>query len=238
MHEETETQWGLRLASWALLLYLGAILAGVSSAFVLRIILLQEPYIPAYSFYLFLFTLPATLLSATSAIIFLLGFSTMYRHRGEPGSVRDRNLKRSFLLLLGSIVALITGWAVTLFLPFLLPTALALDAFRTLQAVRVVLSLGIGIILAFLLALLLYYVVVSLAPERLMSRLNLAVVLFVLSAIVTFALALASMWTDLPLQEFNEAFVAPSALALLLFWSVYRASQRSLDPPPSQSLST
>lgn len=227
MHEETETRWGLKIAGWALLLYLGAILVGVSSAVVLRIILLG-PNVSAYSLYIFLLTLPATLLSLTSGIIFLVGFSTMYRHRGEPGAVRDNNMRRSFLLLLGLIAALVTGWTLSLFLFLLFPVAFQTGNFQTVQAVMVVVRLGVGIIVSFLLALLLYYVVLSLVPVNLLSRLKLAFVLMVLGAIVTFALGVASLRTALPFQELNEVFVAPSALALLLFWSVYRASQRSL----------
>ncbi len=89
-----------------------------------------------------------------------------------------------------------------------------------------VVSSGIGVVVATLLALILYYVVISYPPPNLLSRVKIAVVLMVFGAIVAFAISIIALWTTFP-QDFNEVFVAPSALAVFLFWSVYRASQRS-----------
>ncbi len=208
-HTGRETRWGLRLASWALLMQLVAILWGAAFAVVLRVIFLQELDFSAYSFYLFFLGLPATLLSLASALTFLLGFSAMYRHRGEPGNARHEDMRKSFLLLLAVIVAFVARWGVILFLPAFFPTALDPEEFQTLQTVRSVVSGSVGIIVNVLLALFFYYVVVSLVPANLVSRLKLAVVLLVLGAIVTFALVLASPQIGLPLQEFNEVLVAP-----------------------------
>ncbi len=226
MHTDTETQWGLKLASWALLVYLSGIAVSASAAVLLRVTSSRGP---ALSAYLPVFTLLGGLLLFTSSIIFLIGFSAMYRHRGKAGLARDRNLRTSLFLLIGTAAAVLGTFTVSLLLPFLLLPVSGPGAVRALLSFVGFISRGVGIIGALLLSLLLYYIVVSLVPPGFLSRLKLAVVLFVLSAIVASALALAATWTDLPLQEFNEVFVAPSALAVLLFWSVYRASQRFLD---------
>ncbi len=235
MHTETETRWGLKLVGWSLLLNLSAIVASALVVLTLRVTLSRGPgfwaYFPVFSF-------SAWFLSVASGILFLLAFSTMYRHRGESGLIRDRQMRTSLFLLVGTITALVGWFSVSLFVPFLLILSSGPGGVQALLVLTSLISRGVAILVALLLALLLYYMVVSLVPSRLLSRLKLAVVLFVLSAIAAFGLALASMWTDLPLQEFNEVFVAPSALAVLLFWSVYRASQRPLDLPTSQSLST
>ncbi len=225
-HTEGETRWGLRLASWALLIQFVAILWGAAAAVVVRFILSQTPYVLEFSFYIPLFFLPATILSAASAILFLVGFSSMYRHRGEPGTVVYGNLRRSFFLLLALIAAYLAEWAVLLFSSFFFPAGFELGEFQTFQAARAIVSWGVGVVAAVLLAVFLYYVVISFVSVNLLSRLKLAVVLMVLGAIVTLAVFLLALWTTFP-QEFNVVFVAPSALAFFLFWSVYRASQRS-----------
>lgn len=225
MHADTETQWGLKLASWALLVYFSAIVVNASGAVLLRV---TSPRGPALSAYLPVLTLLGGLLLLTSSIIFLIGFSTMYRHRGEAGLARDRNLRTSLFLLMGTAVTVLGMFTVSLLLPFLIRPASEPGAVQALLSFVGFISRGVGIIGALLLSLLLYYIVVSRVPPGFLSRLKLAVVLFVLSAIVAFAFALTATWTDLPLQEFNEVFMAPSALAVLLFWSVYRTSQRSL----------
>ena len=235
MHTDTETQWGLKLASWALLVYLSAIVVSASGAVLLRVTSSRGP---ALLVLLPVITVSGGLLLLTSSIIFLIGFSTMYRHRGEAGLARDRNLRTSLFLLIGTAVAVLGMFTVSLFLPLLLLPASGPGAIQALLSFVGFISRGVGIIRALLLSFLLYYIVVSLVPAGFLSRLKLAVVLFVLSAIVAFAFALAATWTDLPLQEFNEVFVAPSALAVLLFWSVYRASQRSLALSSIKSIET
>lgn len=223
-HTERETRWGLRFASWALLINFVAILWGAAAAVVVRFILLQTPSVWV-SFYILLLFLPASFLYAASAILFLVGFSSMYRHRGESGTIIYGNLRRSFVLLLAFIAAYLAGWAVLFFSTFFFPL-FEPGGFQTFQAARAVVSSGISVVVAILLASFLYYVVISYASPNLLSRLKLAVVLFVFGAIVTLALFFLAVWTTFP-QEFNEVFVAPSALAVFLFWSVYRASQRS-----------
>ena len=223
-HTEGETRWGLKLGGWALLINFVAILWGAAAALVFRFILLQTPGVWV-SFYFPLLFLPAQLLYVASAILFLVGFSSMYRHRGEPGTVIYGNLRRSFVLLLAFIAAFLAGSAVLFFSAFLFPI-FGPGGFQTFQASRAVVSSGISVVVALLLAAFLYYVVISYAPPNLLSRLKLAVVLFVFGAIVTLALFFLAVWTTFP-QEFNQVFVAPSALAVFLFWSVYRASQRS-----------
>ena len=224
-HTEGETRWGLKLASWALLIHFVAILWGAAAAVVVRFILLQTPIVLEFSFYFFLLGLPALFLSAASAILFLLGFSSMYRHRGESGTVVYGNLRRSFVLLLAFIAAFLAGWAVLFFSAFFFPL-FGPGGFQAFQAAMAVVSSGIGVVVAILLAFLLYYVVISYASPSLLSRLKIAGVLFVFGAIATLSVSLLAVWTTFP-QEFNEVFVAPSALAVFLFWTVYRASQRS-----------
>ncbi len=224
-HTERETRWGLRFASWALLINFVAILWGAAAAVIVRFILLQTPNAWEFSFYFFLLSLPAQFLSAASAILFLLGFSSMYRHRGESGTIIHGNLRRSFVLLIAFIAAYLAGWAVLFFSAFFFPL-FEPGGFQTFQAARAMVSSGISVVVAILLASFLYYVVISYASPNLLSRLKLAVVLFVFGAIATLALFFLAVWTTFP-QEFNEVFVAPSALAVFLFWSVYRASQRS-----------
>ncbi|MCJ2520686.1 MAG: hypothetical protein LN412_07070 [Candidatus Thermoplasmatota archaeon] len=228
MHTDTETRWGLKLVSWALLIYVGAIVFG---AFRLLILWRMSPMSPLdfqeFWLYAFAFSLIPGVLSATYAIIFLIGFSTMYRHRGEAGLVRERSMRSSLFLLIAAVVALVTTRAVSMFLPFLLlPSVSGLDEYLARSATVFLILGGVGIVVALLLALLLYLIVVSLVPSRLLSRLKLAAALFVLSAVVAFGFALASTRIAFPFPEF-ESFVTVSlrAFGLLLFWSVYRTTQ-------------
>ena len=228
MHTDTETRWGLKLVSWALLIYVGAGTVGVSGSLILR--RMSPLDFREFSLYLFAFGVSAGVLSVTYAIIFLIGFSTLYRHRGESGLVRDRNMRRSLLLLIAAVVALVATQAVALFLPFLLlPSASGLEEYLARSAVVFLILSGVGILVAGLLALLLYYIVVSLVPARLLSRLKLAAALFVLSAVVAFGLALAFTRIAPPFPEFDDVFVTVplQALGVLLFWSVYRTTQGS-----------
>ncbi len=228
MHTGTETSWGLKLVSWALLIYVGAVVVGVSGSQILRRITPMD--FGEFSLYVFAFGLSAGVLSVTYAIIFLIGFSTMYRHRGESGLVRDGHMRRSLLLLIATVVALVTTQAVVLLLPFLLlPSTSGFEEYLArITQVFLILS-GVGILVALLLALLLYYIVVSLVPSRLLSRLKLAAALFVLSAVVAFVLALASTRISFPFPEFDDVFVTVPlrAFGVLLFWSVYRTTQGS-----------
>ncbi len=232
MHTDTETRWGLKLVSWALLIYVGAIVVGVSSSLILRRMSPQNMLeFSQYSQYAFAFGLSDVVLSVTYTVIFLIGFSTLYRHRGEPGLVRDRNMRRSLLLLIAAVVALVTTQAVALLLPFLLlPSASGFEEYLARSAAVFLILNGVGILVALLLALLLHYIVVSLVPARLLSRLKLAAALFVLSAIVAFGFALASTRIASPFLEFEEVFVTVplQALGVFVFWSVYRTTRRSL----------
>lgn len=203
-------------------------------AVVLRAVIPRDPGFTSYFFFL---TLPTSLLSATSAIVFLLGFATVYRHRGEAGRARDRNLRRSLVLLVATVVATLLSSSVLFFWPFLLPS-LGVPELRGIQATLSLVFGGADIIVSLLLALLLYYTVVSFLPAGLLSRLNIAVILLILGAVVSFALALVSVWTAQSLQEFDDYFFALTALAVVLFWSVFRASARSLGRPSSPSPET
>ncbi len=228
MHTDTETRWGLKLVSWALLIYVGAVVVGVSGLLILRRMSPMTPLdFQEFSQYAFAFSLSAGVLSVTYAIIFLIGFSTMYRHRGEPGLVRDRNMRSSLLLLAAAVVALVTTRAVSVFMPsLLLPSVSGLEEFLARSATAFLILDGVEIVVALLLALLLYLIVVSLVPSRLLSRLKLAAALFVLSAVVAFGFALASTWIAFPFPEFEFFVTVPlRALGVLLFWSVYRTTQ-------------
>ncbi|MEE9592161.1 MAG: hypothetical protein V3W28_01100 [Thermoplasmata archaeon] len=230
MHTDTETRWGLKLVSWALLIYAGAIVFG---AFRLLILRRMSPTTPVdfqeFWQYAFAFTLIPGVLSATYVIIFLIGFSSMYRHRGEAGLVHDRNMRSGLLLLIAAVAALVTTRAVSVFLSFLLlPSVSGLDEYLArIGAVYLILG-GVEIVVALLLALLLYLIVVSLVPSRLLSRLKLAAALFVLSAVVAFGFALAPTWIAFPFPEFEFFVTVPLlALGVLLFWSIYRTTRGS-----------
>ncbi len=230
MHTDTETTWGLKLVSWALLIYVGAVVFGVFRLLILRRMSPMSPLdFQEFYQYAFAFSLSAGVLSVTYAIIFLIGFSTMYRHRGEAGLLRDRNMRSGLLLLIAAVAALVTTRAVSVFWPFLLlPSVSGIEEYLAQSATVFLILGGVEIVVALLLALLLTLVVVSLVPSRLLSRLKLAAVLFVLSAVVAFGYGLASTWIAFPFPEFAFFVTVPlRALGVLLFWSVYRTTQGS-----------
>ncbi|MEE9591973.1 MAG: hypothetical protein V3W28_00140 [Thermoplasmata archaeon] len=229
-HADVESQWGLKLISWALLIALSSVILSAVVAVILRGVVSRDPALFAYFFAL---TLPASALLATTAIVFLIGFSAIYRHRGEAGAVRARTLRKSLVLLVATVVATLSLLSVRFFWPFLLPPFGGFPGLLKVQALLSVVFSGADIIVSLLLALLLYYTVVSFLPAGLLSRLNLAVILLVLGAIVTFGFTAASVWTSQSLLEFDDYFIALTALAAVLFWTVYRASARSLGRPSS-----
>jgi hypothetical protein len=229
-HADTESHWGLKVISWALLIALSSVILSAAVAVFLRVVVPEDPTLFAYFFAL---ALPTNALSAASAIVFFLGFSAIYRHRGEAGSVRARTLRRSLILLVATVVATASLLSVRFFWPFLLPPFVGFPERLGVQAILSVVFSGADIIVSLLLAFLLYYTVVSFLPAGLLSRLNLAVILLVLGAIVTFGLTAASAWTAQGLLEFDDYFIALTALAAVLFWTVYRASMRSLGRPSS-----
>ncbi len=177
--------------------------------------------------------LGAGLLSISYTVIFLIGFSMLYRSRDRFGNDYERNMKRSLYLLIGSVTILIASLVASFLTPRLLRPALGFEAYIEAQKTVSLALGGVQVLAAFLLAFLLYFLVVSLVQSAHQSRLKIAVTLYVTAAAIGYAWAAISNLVVESSFQFDlygyYAQVSVKFPAILLFWSVYRASHRSLE---------
>ncbi len=257
MAVSTRTADGLRLISWALLLSFFATLIGAAGSGIL--VAVSPSDTSSVLLVGFAVGILAGLLTLVLAILFLVGYFTLYPHRREFGPIHEKSVQRSLLLFIGIIVTYVVVVAV-LFVMFFLAFASLILPFdpttppsqptpeQLLQALLPGLLgvQGIDILLALLVALLLSALVVAILPRVKQSGLRYAMALYVLGSAAGFAIFVALFLTGqlfVPaFQEGGSPFVFPAfnsqlqnalaglvrsslqAIAIFLFWGVYRAS--------------
>lgn len=255
----TQTTEGIKLASWSLLLYFVAEVLTLAGAVVLVAWSLLRPEdvlgLLGVSGGL---GIPAGILIFVLVILFLVGFFTLYANRREFGPAHEKNMDRSLILFILVIVAFLAVWAVYFALFFFafvfaflaqVPDGSPPTGQELLETLGPVLLLGAGldILLAFLVALLLYLTVVVLLPSAHRLRLRLAVWLFVGGSAVGFA-AFAILYLtghafvpalegppsgfvfSFPLQEAIGGLLkaALQTVAAFLLWQAYAAAHGAL----------
>ncbi len=259
MAAPTRTADGLKLISWALLLSFFAALIGVAGS----AILVAAPSDMSSVVLVMLAVGGLTgILTLVLAILFLVGYFTLYPHRRELGPTHEKNVRRSLPLFIGIIVTYVVIQAV-FFVMFFLAFAdsiLFFDPTTTpsqptpeefLQALLPALLVmqGGGVFVALLVALLLSALVVAILPRVKQSRRKHAMALYVLGPAAGFAILVVLFLTgQLFVPAFQEgaspfAFQALylvqnalaslvqsslQAIAVFLFWGVYRASLDAL----------
>ncbi len=230
----TKSQEGLKYIAWSLLLYL-IYLAIVIVIWITHIVGFMTVFILIIAIYG-----PLGFLLLAMVSLFIKGFFTLYSHSHGIGPRHEKNMGRSLLLFIGTVVAIITLSIVFFVSPFLVvfPSAMVVQQ-------------GLVVFITFLMGLLLYSIVAALITTELQPRLKLAVVLLVLGSVAGFVTLTVGYLTDgfliSALQDSgNFGFLAPnfqypypdvlgglfsSSLAIaatFLFWRIYQPSHEAV----------
>jgi hypothetical protein len=260
----TKSQEGLRFVNWSLLLYLVVLVGGLASSVVFFALAVagRFDFNTAVTFAAGVAN-PTLLLSLVLVVFFLIGFFTLYSHRRELGTRHKRNMDRSLLLFIGIIVALVAVLVVLVVMFFMAYRSFLFDPGlgdppipqSTLEELQrallpgLLVWQGLDILVAFLIGLLLLFIVAALVTPQLQSRLKLAAALFILGSAANFVTFIILYLTGnllVPVFQNASPLIYPplsmwyqdvigsllkSSLqiaAAFLFWRVYRTSYHSV----------
>ncbi|MEE9237911.1 MAG: hypothetical protein V3U52_09020 [Thermoplasmata archaeon] len=254
----TKSQEGLKLLNWSLLLYLVSLVVGLVGSVAFVALAVTGRFNPTTAFaFVARIAVPTVLLSLVLVILFFIGFFTLYSNRRELGPRHERNMERSFLLFIGIIVAFVAVQAVVFVMFFMAftslifpfdpgqpPQYLALEELQRAVIPGILVGQGLDILFAFLVGLLLFFIVAALVTSQLQSRLKLAAALLVFGSVanvVTFITLTLTGSLIVPVFQNVTLIIPPPSMwyqyvigsllksslqiaAAFLFWRVYRTS--------------
>ncbi len=264
MATPTRTLDGLRLVTWSLLLYFVATLMALASSAAL--VAVASTGALGFQTVIVLGSAiggPALILTLVLLILFLIGFFTLHPHRREFGPDHQKNMDRSLLLFIGLIAGYIAVFAIYFVLFFLAfislispfdptmpPSQPTAEELQEALLPAMLAGGGLDIILALMVALLLYFMVLALISADHQFRLRIAMALFVIGSAASFVIFVTLYLTGnllVPAFQENGNFLFPpisiqyqdvlgglvksslQAAAAFLFWNVYRESYQSLQ---------
>ncbi len=253
----------MNFVKWSLLLYLVSLVVGLVSsvAFLALAVTGRIDLTTAFAFVARI-AVPTVLLSLVLVILFIIGFFTLYSNRRELGHRHERKMERSLLLFIGAIVAFVAVQAVVFVMFFMAfislifpfdpgqpPQYLELEELQQAVIPGILVGQGLDILIAFLIGLLLFFIVAALVTSQQQSRLKFAVVLLVLGSVASFVTSVVLYLTGNLLVfsfQYGWPFTSPALsiqyqdviggllksslqiAAAFLFWRSYQASHEAV----------